>query len=402
MPTYKYTAMNEQGKKLNGTFKAANQNEVAAMIYDNKYYPVKIEEIIDRENQDIFEGLKKVTQKDLYIFCRQFYTMLNAGANISTCLNVLKDQSQNILLKKALNSAYEDVQKGIALSETFKKNEDVFPSLMINMIQAGEVTGKLDTIMERLASHFEREYKINNKIKSALSYPIILLILSIGVVTFLLIFIMPIFVGMFEGSGVELPLPTKIVLSISNFVRSQWYFILGLVFLIYYGLKYIGKTEKGREYLDSIKLKNPLTKSTNSKMILSRFTRTLSTALYSGIPLIDALEISSKVLGNSVIEKKIIDSKDKVTKGLPLTEALLGIDIFPTMFYSMVRIGEESGALDEILEKTADFYDEELNTALSKMTARIEPLMIIIMGLIIGFIVIAMYMPIFDITQTVA
>lgn len=402
MPTYKYTAMNEQGKKLNGTFKAANQNEVAAMIYDNKYYPVKIEEIIDRENQDIFEGLKKVTQKDLYIFCRQFYTMLNAGANISTCLNVLKDQSQNILLKKALNSAYEDVQKGIALSETFKKNEDVFPSLMINMIQAGEVTGKLDTIMERLASHFEREYKINNKIKSALSYPIILLILSIGVVTFLLIFIMPIFVGMFEGSGVELPPPTKIVLSISNFVRSQWYFILGLVFLIYYGLKYIGKTEKGREYLDSIKLKNPLTKSTNSKMILSRFTRTLSTALYSGIPLIDALEISSKVLGNSVIEKKIIDSKDKVTKGLPLTEALLGIDIFPTMFYSMVRIGEESGALDEILEKTADFYDEELNTALSKMTARIEPLMIIIMGLIIGFIVIAMYMPIFDITQTVA
>ncbi|MFD3156353.1 type II secretion system F family protein [Haloimpatiens sp. FM7330] len=401
MPIYEYKVMNSEGNKLKGTFKASNKNEVLAMIEDNNYYPISIEEILEREQQDILQSLKKVSIKDLYVFCRQFYTMLNAGANISNCINILKEQTENPTLKRSLNEVYEDVQKGVTFSQSLKNQDRVFPELMINMIEAGEVSGKLDVIMNRLASHYERENKINNKIKSAFIYPVILIILSITVVTFLLIFVMPIFVGMFQNSEVSLPLPTRIVLSISTGIKNKWYIILILIGLVVVGIKTYAKSVSGKIFFDNLKLNNPITKGTNIKIILSRFTRTLSTILYSGIPLVQALEVSSKIIGNKVVEKKILQCRDKVIEGESLAETLKTIEIFPSMLSSMIKIGEESGALDDILEKTATFYDEELDTALKKMTAMIEPLMILIMGVLIGFIVISMLMPMFDMFKTI-
>ncbi|MBU3127727.1 type II secretion system F family protein [Clostridium tagluense] len=401
MITFKYKVMNQKGEKIEGTFKANSKNEVLAMIEDNSYYPIEIKEVLEREQQDLFESFSKVKTKDLYIFCRQFHTMINAGANISNALDVLRKQTANKKLKKCLNEAYDDVQKGISLSEALAKHNDVFPDLLVNMINTGEVSGNLDIIMSRMASHFEKENKINNQLKSAMVYPMVLAGLSVVVVVFLLTFIMPTFVGMFEGSGVELPVPTRIVMGLSKFIRTKWYILLIVIGGGIYGMKTYAKTPAGRLSLDGLKLKLPIIKDTTEKVIVSRFTRTLATVLASGVPLVQALDVVQKVVGNKVAEKNLGQVKEKVLKGVSLGEALGETTIFPVMLHSMIKIGEESGSLDDILDKTANFYDEELEAALKRMTTMIEPLMIIIMGVLIGFIVIAMMMPMFDMFKTV-
>ncbi|MBZ9624858.1 type II secretion system F family protein [Clostridium sp. FP2] len=401
MITFKYKVMNQKGEKIEGTFKANSKNEVLAMIEDNSYYPIEIKEVLEREQQDLFESFSKVKTKDLYIFCRQFHTMINAGANISNALDVLRKQTANKKLKKCLNEAYDDVQKGISLSEALAKHNDVFPDLLVNMINTGEVSGNLDIIMSRMASHFEKENKINNQLKSAMVYPMVLAGLSVVVVVFLLTFIMPTFVGMFEGSGVELPAPTRIVMGLSKFIRTKWYILLVVIGGGIYGMKTYARTPAGRLSLDGLKLKLPIIKDTTEKVIVSRFTRTLSTVLASGVSLVQALDVVQKVVGNKVAEKNLGQVKEKVLKGVSLGEALGETTIFPVMLHSMIKIGEESGSLDDILDKTANFYDEELEAALKRMTTMIEPLMIIIMGVLIGFIVIAMMMPMFDMFKTV-
>lgn len=401
MPIFKYKVMNHQGQKIEGAFKANSKNEVLAMIEDNNYYPIEIKETLEREHQDLFESFAKVKTKDLYIFCRQFHTMINAGANISNALNVLKKETENKKLKKSLNEIYDDVQKGISLSEALGKHKDVFPELLINMINTGEVSGNLDIIMSRMASHFEKENKINNQLKSAMVYPTVLAGLSVVVVIFLLTFIMPTFAGMFEGSGVPLPGPTKVVMGLSKFIQTKWYILIAVIGGAIYGMKYYAKTPVGRLSLDRLKLKLPIIKDTIEKVIVSRFTRTLSTVLASGVSLVQSLEVVQKVVGNKVAEKSLEVIKEKVLKGVSLAEALGQESIFPAMLHSMIKIGEESGSLDDILDKTANFYDEELEASLKRMTTMIEPLMIIVMGVVIGFIVIAMMLPIFDMSKTV-
>ncbi|MBZ9688555.1 type II secretion system F family protein [Clostridium estertheticum] len=401
MITFKYKVMNHQGQKIEGTFKANSKNEVLAMIEDNNYYPIEIKETLEREQKDLFEAFSKVKTKDLYIFCRQFHTMINAGANISNTLDVLKKQAENKKLKKCLNEAHDDVQKGISLSEALGKHNDVFPDLLINMINTGEVSGNLDIIMSRMASHFEKENKINNQLKSAMVYPMVLAGLSVVVVVFLLTFIMPTFTGMFEGSGVPLPAPTRIVMGISKFIRTKWYILIVVIGGVVYGMKTYAKTPEGKLSLDGLKLKLPIIKDTTEKVIVSRFTRTLSTVLASGVPLVQALDVVQKVVGNKVAEKSLEVIKEKVLKGVSLGEAIGDESLFPVMLHSMIKIGEESGSLDDILDKTANFYDEELEASLKRLTTMIEPLMIIVMGVVIGFIVIAMMLPMFDMTKTV-
>ncbi|MGH4121810.1 MAG: type II secretion system F family protein [Clostridium sp.] len=401
MITFKYKVMNHKGEKIEGAYKANSKNEVLAMIEDNNYYPIEIKETLEREQKDLFESFSKVKTKDLYIFCRQFHTMINAGANISNALDVLKKQTVNKKLKKCLNEAHDDVQKGISLSEAFGKHKDVFPDLLINMINTGEVSGNLDIIMSRMATHFEKENKINNQLKSAMVYPMVLAGLSVVVVVFLLAFMMPTFIGMFEGSGVTLPAPTRIVMGLSKFIQTKWYILLIVIGGGVYGMKTYAKTPVGRFTLDGLKLKLPIIKDTTEKVIVSRFTRTLSTVLASGVSLVQALDVVQKVVGNKVAEKSLEQIKEKVLKGVSLGEALGEESLFPIMLHSMIKIGEESGSLDDILDKTANFYDEELEATLKRMTTMIEPLMIIVMGIVIGFIVIAMMLPMFDMSKTV-
>jgi type IV pilus assembly protein PilC len=289
----------------------------------------------------------------------------------------------------------------MTLSEAMAKHENIFPALLINMVEAGEVSGNLDVLMERMAIHYEKENNIENKVKNALVYPIVLSIVAIAVVVFLLTVVMPTFIGMFESSGSLLPGPTRVILTISNLLKEYWYLFLVVVILIVTGIISFRKTESGRVLVDNLKIKIPGVKKMSIKIITSRFTRTLSTLLSSGIPLLQGLDVVSKVVGNEVVSNKLNQAREDIRKGIPMSRTIKDIGLFPPMVDSMIKIGEESGALDDILYKTADFYDEEVETSLQKMTTLLEPILIIFMALIIGFIVIAMAMPIFDMVNTI-
>ncbi|KGG81450.1 type II secretion system protein F [Caloranaerobacter azorensis H53214] len=401
MPIYRYKAVTSDGKKIQGQYNANSKNEVISMLKLDNIYPIEINEVIGSKDIKDLEIFNKIKTKDIAVFCRQFYTMLNSGVTIVNCLEVLKNQTENKKLKKTLGQVFESVQKGMTLSESLKEHKDVFPELLINMVEAGEVSGNLDTIMDRMAVHYEKENKINNKIKNAMIYPIILSIVAIIVVVFLLTVVMPTFVSMFQQSGAALPVPTRVLLGISNIIKSYWYLIITLIMILIYLFKKYYATEKGKAYIDKLKLKIPVLNKLIRKITTSRFTRTLSTLLSSGVPLIRALEIVSKVVGNRVVEEGLNVVKDEVRRGLDLASPIEKLELFPPMVVSMIRIGEESGSLDEILDKTANFYDEEVEDSLHRLTSLIEPLMIIIMALIIGFIVISMVLPMFDMINTV-
>ncbi|MCT4565297.1 MAG: type II secretion system F family protein [Maledivibacter sp.] len=400
MPEYRYEAINKTGEKEKGSYEAENKDYVLNMLKGKELFPVKVEEVVKAREIGI-KIFNKVKVKDIAIFCRQFHVMLNAGVSIIKCLDILRYQTDNKRLKLVLSVVYEEVQKGLTFSEALKSHGDVFPPLLIHMVEAGEVSGTLDIIMERMSVHYEKENKIQNKVKGAMIYPIILSIVSILVVVFLLTFVMPTFVGMFTESGVLLPMPTRILLVLSNGIKSHWYFILLVVITAIYGMKKYIATDSGSLVIDHIKMKVPIVKGTTQKIITSRFTRTMSTLLVSGIPLIQAIEIVSKIVQNRIVEKGLLDVKEDIRKGIDLATPVERIGFFPPMVTSMIRIGEESGSLDEILDKTANFYDEEVEVALHKMVTMLEPLMIVFMAVIIGGIVIAMVLPMFEMVNAI-
>lgn len=401
MPQYKYTVMDKTGKKTTNIYSASTENEVIYMLRENNYTVLKINEIKKNDSIPFLSRFSKVTSKDLSLFCRQFQAMLNAGVPIINCLDIINQQTENKKLRKTIGGLFENLQKGFTFSEALKKYSDIFPQIFVNMVEAGEISGNLDTIMDRLAIHFEKEYKIENKVKGAMVYPIILLVVSVTVLVFLLTNVMPTFIGLYESSGVSLPLPTKIMLAMSDFVRFRWYILIGLIILIIIIFKTFSKNESTKMKTDELKLKIPVLKNVSLKLATSRFTRTLSTLLGSGVPLMNALEIVAKVTGNRFIGESILNAKEQVRKGVGLAEPLKQRNLFPPMVTSMIQIGEDSGALDEMLAKTADFYDEEVDVAINKLTTILEPLMIVIMAVFIGFIVIAMVMPMFDMVSTI-
>lgn len=397
---YKYKAVSQNGEMIEGFFEGHEESDVLAMLRGNNYMPVKIEKDVGAEAQiDIFSP--KVKKKDLAVFCRQFYTMLDAGIGIVKCIDILEKQSENKTLVKSLGALHEDVQKGFTLSEGMKKHAKVFPSLLINMVEAGEFSGNLDTIMERMAVHFEKENKLENKIKSALIYPIVLSFVSIVVVIFLLVAVMPTFISMFESSGQALPGPTQVLLIISNSLTEFWYIYVVMVFGISIGFAGFKRTNSGNELLDGLKLKLPIVKDTTVKIVTARFTRTLSTLMSSGMPLLQSIEIVGRVVGNKVIQDRLEIAVEDIRKGVSLSRTISQVKVFPPMVDSMIKIGEESGALDDILYKTADFYDDEVEVALQRMTTLMEPLMLVVMAIVIGFIVISMALPMFDMVNTI-
>jgi len=400
MPLYEYKAITDKGENLNGTYEANNQNEVIAMLRQSGHYPVKVKETVEKNDVlDIFM-FSTIKIKDLAIFCRQFYTMLNAGIPIVNCLDVLRVQTENKKLQNTLSHVYDDLQKGAAFSTSLRNHKKVFPELLVNMIEAGEISGNLDSILERMSIHYEKESKISNKIKSAMIYPIMLSIVSIFIVIFLLVFVMPTFLSMFEGA--TLPAPTRALLFISYSLTNYWYIYAIGIILIIFGFNQLYESKEGRLFFDRLKFKIPVVKGATQKIVTSQFTRTISTLLASGIPLIQALESTAKVSGNKVVEYGMQQAIDEVSAGGTLTNSIKKIGVFPPMVISMIQIGEESGQLDDILDKTANFYDEETESALQKMTTLLEPLMIIVMAIIIGAIVIAMILPMFDMIDTIA
>lgn len=402
MSLFKYKAINGEGKRLEGEFSANSKNEVVAMIRENGYMPLKVEEKVESRNIQLGDYFSKVKIKDLYIFCRQFATLLDAGSDILNSVNLLRKETSNKKIKKSLDKIYEDIQKGHTLSGAMDSFQDIYPKLLVNMIASGEETGQLSSVIERMAEQFERENKIEGKIKGALTYPLVLVFASIAVVIFLVTFVMPTFVGMFEGSGVELPAPTRVVMAISGGITKYWYIILFVVISVGFAFKTFAKSEKGKKQIDKLKFSIPIVEKTTKNIMALRFSRGLATTLYSGVTMISSIEIVSRVLDNKLVEDKLMMAREKLVKGIALNEALKDIEEFPPMLLAMVKIGEESGAIDTILDKTAKFYEQEVEESLQKLTTMIEPIMILVVGVLIGGIVIAMLLPMFDMFQTVS
>lgn len=401
--SYKYKGIDDTGLITEGVFQANSKHEVLSMLREKGHRPIRIEEIQtgSKDLKDIGFLKPKVKLKDMSVFCKQMYTMLNAGMPLTNCIEVLSEQTENKTLSVTLREVQMDIQTGEILSQALKKHKKVFPTLLITMVEAGEMTGNLDTVLFRMSEHYEKENKINSKVKGAMVYPTVLSIASLLVVVFLLTFIMPTFTGMFTSSGVELPAATVLLMNMSDAMQSYWYIFLLFIAVIAFAIISYNKTENGKRQFDHLKQRIPVINSSIKKIATSRFTRTLSTLLASGIPIVHAMESSAKVTDNMIVidgvEKVIEDMK----KGINISYLLRQMNFFPPMVISMVGIGEESGSLEEMLTKTADYYDEELEASIQKMLSMLEPLLILFMGVIIGFIVIAMMMPIFDMTKTV-
>lgn len=402
MPGYKYKAITAEGKTLEGLYEANSEDDVLVMLRQNEYYPISIIEKKSSKDIDLSVFFGKVKLKDIAIFCRQFHTMLQAGVSLISCLDILRLQTEKKRFKITIGKVYEKVQQGLTLSEAMNKHSDVFPELLINMVVAGEASGNLDVILNRMAVHYEKETKIVNKVKSAMVYPIVLAIFAFLVVILLLVFVLPNFIVIFEGSGTALPAPTRILLSISGFLVNYWYIALGIGIAFILSIILLMKVPKVKYTIDALKFKIPIMKGINQKVVTSRLSRTLATLLSSGLPLLQVLDIVAQIVNNKVVEEGLKKAKEDVKRGVLLSVPIKKMNLFPPMFISMLTIGEESGSIDEILDKTANYYDDEAETALEAMTKLVEPLMIVVMAVVVGSIVAAIILPMFDMMNSVA
>ena len=398
MASYNYRAKTSNGETVSGRFDAPDKNMVVALLRSKGLYPIHIEENVTAGKEIKLGSSRKVKIKDLAIFCRQFQTMLNAGVSVMGCLDMLRKQTENPRLVGVINKVYDDVQKGIALSESMKNHGDVFPVLLTSMIEVGEVSGTLDITLERLAAQFEKDNKTRQKISTAMTYPMVISILALVMVVFMLTVIVPKFVGMLGNAGAKLPLPTQILVNISHMltdVRSLLV-IVGSIAFIVYAFKKFKKSSQGKAFLDRLIIKMPIIGPNVKKIMASRFTRTLSSLLKSGVPLIQALEVVEKVVNNHLVTQGMERVREDIRRGSNLAGPLESIGIFPVMVTQMISIGEEAGALDSIMGKVADFYDDEVDASISKLISTLEPVMIFVLAILVGAIVVSMMLPIFS------
>ena len=400
MQKFKYKAMRADGSSFAAEMTAKSTKEVVDYLKENKYYPISIK-AVEKTGGIQIDFKRKSKSKDLAVFCKQLNAMMEAGMPIINSIDIMMSQTTNKTMKKTLYDIYENLQKGNSFSDSLKKHPFVFPDLMVHMIESGELSGTMDDVLRKLAIHYEKDAKIMRKIKGAMIYPIILAFAATVMVIFMLAFIFPTFVMMFENSGVELPAITRFVMGISDSIKNYWYIHIAVIVGMVSVYKIFSNTVEGRKTIDGWKLKFPLLKQLNKMIATTRFTRTTATLLYSGVPLLQALENVAEIIGNVIYKEGILNIRDEVRRGQELALPIKRSQLFPPMVDNMINIGEESGTLDDILDKTADYFDEELEAAIQQLTTMFEPLLILIMGVVIGFIVIAMALPLFDVMKTV-
>jgi len=397
MASFTYKAKTSAGNIISGKFDATDMDMVVSFIRSKGMYPLDIKESTVMQKNISLSKNKKISQNDLAIFCRQFYTMINAGVSVVGCLDLLRRQTENPRLAKIINTVYDDVQKGNALSEALRSHLSVLPVILVSMIEVGEVSGTIDVVLERLATHFVKENKIRQKIKTAMIYPMVIGSIAVVMIIFMLTFVVPKFVSMFSSMGSELPLPTKILLNVSNTITNIWFIMTAAVciFLIKFAFSKFSKTKKGRLIISTVILKTPKVGKNYRKILASRFARALSLLIETGVPLIQALEVVDKVVDNQIVSDGLDKVREEIKRGSNLAGPLESMGIFPVMVTQMISIGEEAGSLDDIVGKVADFYDEELDTSISQLISLIEPVMIMVLALVVGLIVISMIMPVF-------
>lgn len=395
MPVYLWEGKNRANQVQKGEVEAPNEDAVRANLSRLRINPTKIK----KKPKDLFENVAflqpKVTQKDIILFARQFSTMIDAGLPIIQCLDILYSQQENKTFKKMLKQIKESVESGATLAESLKKYPRQFDSLFVNMISAGEAGGILDTILRRLAAYMEKAAKLKSQVKGAMTYPVVTLIIAVLVVAVILVFVIPVFQEMFADFGGQLPGPTLIVVGMSDFVKGNIHWIIiGLVIFIFAFKKYYN-TKNGRKTVDGLSLKLPVFGMLIRKVAVAKFTRTMGTMLSSGVAILEALDIVAKTAGNQSVEQAIYHVRSGISEGRTMADPLLESGVFPPMVCQMISVGESTGALDAMLEKIADFYDEEVDQAVENLTSLIEPFMLVFLGVVIGGLVIAMYLPIF-------
>lgn len=395
---YAYKVKDSRGKFVEGKVEAASEAAVADKLRAMGYLPLEVREANTGMQREIkLGGRKRVKLKDLSIFSRQFATMIDAGLTMLRALTIMSEQSENPELRRVLRQVKQDVEAGSSLSAAFAKDPEVFPALMVNMTRAGEAGGFLDVAMRQIADNFEAEVKLRSKIKAAMTYPIVVFVLAILMCVGMLVFVVPVFENMFTDLGGELPLPTQVLVFLSSAMR---FLLPGLIVLALAGVvlwgKY-GRTERVRNVVDPLKLKLPVFGDLFAKIALARFARNLGTLLRSGVPILQSLEIVSETTGSVVISRALKDVEESVRRGESVAGPLSQHEVFPPMVAQMIASGEETGAIDEMLSKIAEFYDAEVEATTEALTALIEPLMIAFLGGIVGSMIIALYMPIFKV-----
>ncbi len=402
MAVFSYDAINAQGLESSGVIHAPDLTNAREQLQARGLLPQQLREKAAAGEQGARTAFKKVKPKSLQIFSRQLATMIEAGVSVVAALVTLEEQTDDKYLREVIIDVRSDVESGVVLSRALARHPKVFNKLFVAMVEAGESSGTLDTVLDRIAVQIEKETKIKRRVKSAMIYPTVVLTFASLVLVFMLLFIVPVFVKVFDQLNGQLPTPTRIVMSASNGLRAYWFVIFPAVGLAIWGLRRLKNTELGRQRWDRIKLKLPMkVGDVVQKIALARFSRTLATLLSAGVDIITALEITGGTAGNYVIEEALVNARERVHEGVPISGPLADDPIFPPMVSQMVKIGEETGELDKMLEKIADFYEDEVDASIASLTSIIEPIMMIGVGVMVGTIVISMYLPMFKLLTLV-
>jgi len=398
MPLYEYTARSSTGQIQKGQIEAQNTDEVTAHVRKNRMLLVSVRQA----PKAIKFGMgPRIKTRDIVIFTRQFATMINAGLPLVQSLTILAQQTENKALQEVTRAVVYDVEAGNTLADAFAKHPKAFTDLYVNMVAAGEAGGILDTILLRLATFLEKNDALVRKVKGAMVYPAVIFAVAGIAISVLLVFVIPTFQQMFASVNMALPLPTRIVIGMSDFLINYWWAVIGIIGATIFAIRKYYATSGGRKQLDKLMLKAPVIGDLLRKSAVSRFTRTLGTLISSGVSILDGLEITAKTSGNRVVHDAVMESRQSIAGGETIAAPLERSKVFPPMVISMIAVGEQTGGLDEMLSKIADFYDEEVDVAVSALLSLLEPVMIVILGVIVGGMVIAMYLPIFDMMNAV-
>jgi type IV pilus assembly protein PilC len=402
MPEFIWRGKSTAGNVVKGEMNEVNESVVIQKLRKMNYSDIKVK----KKPKDLFENIEffqpKVTTKDIVIFTRQFATMIDAGLPLVQCLEILASQQENRTFKKVLTAVKSDVEGGSTFADALQNHPKVFDHLFVNLVHAGETGGILDTILRRLAVFLEKAEALKRKVKGAMIYPAVVITIAMSVVAILLIFVIPVFAQMFEGAGQKLPGPTLFVMNLSEFVQKYIVYIIILIGLIIFAYRKFYATKKGRIIVDRIALGVPAFGLLIRKVAVARFCSTLGTMISSGVPILDALEITAKTAGNVIIEAAIMNTRTAISEGRTIAEPLMETGVFPGMVVRMIAVGEATGALDAMLAKIAEFYDEEVDAAVEGLTQLMEPLMIVFLGGVCGGMVIAMYLPVFSMAGVVS
>jgi type IV pilus assembly protein PilC len=395
MPTFAYTARTLSGELKTGTMETASRDEVVTQLRRQKLIVVKVDQ------QQAPKRGGKIKTRDIVIFTRQFSTMINSGLPLVQALDILSRQSENKALQAVTRQVVYDVESGQTVADALRRHPKAFSDLYVNMVAAGEAGGILDTILMRLATFLEKNDALVGKVKSAMIYPAVILSVAVIAIVVLLIFVIPVFENMFASVNLALPLPTRVVIGMSSFLKSYWWAVAGVIWGAIFLLKRYYATSDGRLRIDALLLRLPVLGDLLRKSAVSRFTRTLGTLISSGVSILDGLEITARTAGNRVIQDAIMESRASIAGGDTISAPLQKSQVFPPMVISMIAVGEQTGGLDEMLGKIADFYDTEVDTAVSGLLSLMEPVMIVLLGVVVGGMVVAMYLPIFDMINAV-